>query len=85
MELIFSILGEVATTEITRTKDAQGFPESKTAATEGGAVAGNARRQVQEVAGFHKTDLRSQPSDRIRQRNPPRPLSQFSARSSPKA
>jgi len=29
LELIFSTLGEAATTEITRTRDAQGFPESK--------------------------------------------------------
>ena len=28
LELIFSMLGEAATTEITRTRDAQGFPES---------------------------------------------------------
>lgn len=33
LELIFSMLGEAATTEITRTKDAQGFPASKAAAT----------------------------------------------------
>jgi len=32
LELIFSMLGEAATTEITRTRDAQGFPESKHAA-----------------------------------------------------
>lgn len=32
LELIFSMLGEAATTEITRTKDTQGFPENKVAA-----------------------------------------------------
>jgi hypothetical protein len=33
LELIFSMLGEAATTEITRTQDARGFPQSKTAAS----------------------------------------------------
>jgi hypothetical protein len=51
LELIFSMLGEAATTEITRTKDAQGFPKSKTAAVEGGAVAGNARRELEKKSG----------------------------------
>jgi hypothetical protein len=51
LELIFSMLGEAATTEITRTKDAQGFPESKAAANEGGTVAGNARRELEEKSG----------------------------------
>jgi DNA-damage-inducible protein D len=51
LELIFSMLGEAATTEITRTKDAQGFPKSKAAAVEGGAVAGNARRELEKKSG----------------------------------
>jgi methylphosphotriester-DNA--protein-cysteine methyltransferase len=51
LELIFSMLGEAATTEITRTKDAQGFPESKAAANEGGTVAGNARRELERKSG----------------------------------
>lgn len=51
LELIFSMLGEAATTEITRTKDAQGLPESKTAAREGGTVAGNARRELEKKSG----------------------------------
>lgn len=51
LELIFSMLGEAATTEITRTKDAQGLPESKTAAKEGGTVAGNARRELEKKSG----------------------------------
>lgn len=35
-------------TEITRTKDARGFPESKVAVKEGGTVAGNARRELEK-------------------------------------
>lgn len=51
LELIFSLLGEAATTEITRTKDAQDFPESKAAAKEGGTVAGNARLELEKKSG----------------------------------
>ena len=51
LELIFSMLGEAATTEITRTRDAQGFPASKQAAHAGGAVAGNARRELEKKSG----------------------------------
>src|SRR5437867_4170430 len=45
LELIFSMLGEAATTEIARNKDTQGFNPNKQAAREGGTVAGNARRE----------------------------------------
>ena len=51
LELIFSMLGEAATTEITRTRDAQGFPENKQTARAGGTVAGNARRELEEKSG----------------------------------
>lgn len=51
LELIFSMLGEAATTEITRTTDAEGFPQNKTAATAGGTVAGNARRDLEKKSG----------------------------------
>jgi len=48
LELIFSMLGEAATTEITRVDDAQGFDESKTAARKGGDVAGTARKDLEK-------------------------------------
>ena len=51
LELIFSMLGEAATTEITRTRDAQGFPENEEAARSGGTVAGNARRELEKKSG----------------------------------
>lgn len=47
LELIFSMLGEAATTEITRTKDAQGFDENRTAAHKGGRIAGDARAKLE--------------------------------------
>ena len=51
LELIFSMLGEAATTEITRTRDARGFPENKQTARAGGTVAGNARRELEKKSG----------------------------------
>lgn len=51
LELIFSMLGEAATTEIARNKDAQGFPENEQAAVEGGTVAGNARKELEKKSG----------------------------------
>lgn len=51
LELIFSMLGEAATTEIARKKDARGFPENKAAARAGGSVAGSARRDLEQKSG----------------------------------
>ena len=51
LELIFSMLGEAATTEIARNKDVQGFNPNQQAAREGGTVAGNARRELEQRSG----------------------------------
>jgi len=51
LELIFSMLGEASTTEITKNKDRQGFPENKQAAVKGGTVAGNARKELETKSG----------------------------------
>ncbi|MFH1097776.1 MAG: Bro-N domain-containing protein [Candidatus Desantisbacteria bacterium] len=51
LELIFTMLGEAATTEIARNKDAQGFTKNQIAARDGGTVAGNARHQLEAKSG----------------------------------
>jgi DNA-damage-inducible protein D len=51
LELIFTMLGEAATTEIARTKDAQGFVENKDAARKGGTISGDARRDLEAETG----------------------------------
>ncbi|HEX4056575.1 MAG TPA: Bro-N domain-containing protein [Tepidisphaeraceae bacterium] len=51
LELIFSMLGEASTTEIARNKNVNGFEQNRNAAAEGGAVAGNARRQLEAKSG----------------------------------
>jgi hypothetical protein len=45
------MLGEASTAEIARTRDAQGFPQNQQTAREGGAVAGNARRELEKKSG----------------------------------
>ena len=51
LELIFSMLGEAATTEIAQKQDAQGFGENKTAARKGGKIAGGAREKLEIETG----------------------------------
>ena len=51
LELIFTMLGEASTTRIARSKDAQGFPENKTAAQKGGKIAGDARKNLEIESG----------------------------------
>ncbi len=51
LELIFSMLGEASTTEITRNIDVQGFDQSKVAAQKGGKIAGDARKKLEIESG----------------------------------
>jgi len=51
LELIFSMLGEAATTEIARKQDARGFGENKVAARKGGKISGDARQKLEKETG----------------------------------
>jgi len=51
LELIFTMLGEAATTRIAKSKNVEGLEENKTVARHGGEVAGNARRELEEKTG----------------------------------
>ena len=51
LEQVFGMLGEASTTEIARSEDAQGFAGNKGAARRGGAIAGNARKQLEQETG----------------------------------
>jgi len=51
LELIFTMLGERVSTEITRKEDKQGFLEVEDAAKRGGRVAGNARKDTEKELG----------------------------------
>jgi hypothetical protein len=48
LELIFTMLGEEATRKLTVDRDAQGFNENYETAQEGGSIAGDARKRVEE-------------------------------------
>lgn len=76
LELIFSMLGEAATTEIARKQDAQGFPENKIAAHKGGRIAGEAREKLEIETGERVVTAEnylSEPESKKRLTNPPRP------------
>ena len=51
LELIFNMLGEKATTEITQTNDSIGFNELKKDAVDGGNVAQIARKELERKTG----------------------------------
>jgi DNA-damage-inducible protein D len=67
LELIFSMLGERATTEITQTKNSQGFNELKTDSYEGGKIAGNARKELEAKTGRKVTSQENYlPHDKVK-------------------
>ena len=51
LELIFSMLGERATTEITQTDNSQGFNKLKQDAKDGGKIAGDAKKALEKKTG----------------------------------
>lgn len=51
LELIFSMLGERSTTEITRTNNSHGMPELENDAQKGGKIAGDARKKLDKELG----------------------------------
>lgn len=50
-ELILTMIGEKATTDITTSRDADGLEECKESAIEGGKIAKNTRREIEEKTG----------------------------------
>jgi DNA-damage-inducible protein D len=50
-ELILTMVGEKATTDITNARDSKGLTECKKTAKEGGEIAGNTRKQIEEKTG----------------------------------
>lgn len=51
LELLFSMLGEASTTEITHTEHPQGFVENKNVSRRGGKIAGDARKKLEKETG----------------------------------
>ena len=50
-ELVLNMLAEATTTEIYKEKNPQSFSENRSVAKEGGEVAGNARKDIEERTG----------------------------------
>lgn len=50
-ELILTMIGEKATTDITVSKDSREFPELKHSAKEGGNIAKNTRKEIEQKTG----------------------------------
>lgn len=51
LELVLNMLAEATTTEISKEKNPQSFYENRSVAKEGGEVAGNARKDIEERTG----------------------------------
>lgn len=51
LELIFSMLGEAATTEITKVEDPLGFDQNREVSKRGGRIAGGAREKLEKETG----------------------------------
>ncbi|HBI34122.1 MAG TPA: phage antirepressor protein [Candidatus Moranbacteria bacterium] len=51
LELIFTMLGERVTTEISEQEKPVGMPENKKVASRGGSIAGNARKETEKELG----------------------------------
>jgi len=51
LELVLNMLAETATTEISKKQKPETFPENRRVAQEGGAIAGDARKQIEAKTG----------------------------------
>ena len=51
LELVLNMLAEATTTELSKTHEPQGLAESKSIARQGGQIAGNARKEIEENTG----------------------------------
>jgi len=51
LELILTMLGETSTKEIAKQRDTQGFYQNTQAASAGGRIAGNARKNLEHETG----------------------------------
>lgn len=51
LELVLNMLAEATTTEISKEKQPKNFKENKTVAKQGGTIAGNTRKEIEEKTG----------------------------------
>lgn len=68
-ELVINMLGELATTEISKAENPQGFEESKIVARDGGNIAGNALRELEERTGRKVVSSKNSKNPRLLDEN----------------
>lgn len=51
LEIVLNMLAEATTTELSKTGNPQNFEENKKIAREGGKIAGNTRKEIEEKTG----------------------------------
>lgn len=51
LELVLNMLAEATTTEISKEKNPKNLEENKVIAKQGGTIAGNARKEIEEKTG----------------------------------
>lgn len=51
LELVLNMLAEATTTEISKEKKPKNFAENKKIANQGGTIAGNTRKEIEEKTG----------------------------------
>lgn len=68
-ELVINMLGELATTEISKTENPQGFEESKIVARDGGNIAGNALRELENRTGRKVVSSKNSKNPRLLDEN----------------
>ena len=68
-ELVINMLGELATTEISKTENPKGFEESKIVARDGGNIAGNALRELEERTGRKVVSSKNSKNPRLLDEN----------------
>ena len=68
-ELVINMLGELASSEISKTENPQGFEESKIVARDGGNIAGNALRELENRTGRKVVSSKNSKNPRLLDEN----------------
>ena len=70
LELVLNMLAEATTTEISKEKKPETFEENKIIANQGGTIAGNARKEIEEKTGkkvISKKDVKQLRSNKMKE------------------
>ena len=68
-ELVINMFGELASSEISKSENPQGFEESKIVARDGGNIAGNALRELENRTGRKVVSSKNSKNPRLLDEN----------------